>query len=244
MNPLFCRAGSKRDMIKVIEKYEPKGYDKYVEPFVGGGAVYWSKADLEIPKVINDLDKKLIKGYRLTKNGTITNAEKYDTDSIELQKRYYRNPTPDDTGQLVSIVLETCNTFGSKGMNAPLYKNSNPYHKLRKIDKYKEAMKDTKILNEDYKQVIRENDGVNTFFFIDPPYIESSTGMYKDKDLDPVELESILSNIKGKFMLTMDNTAIIRNLFKKHRQIHHLVKAKGSKQIGAKDRVDLIIMNY
>jgi hypothetical protein len=45
-------------------------------------------------------------------------------------------------------------------------------------------------------------------------------------------------------MLTMDNTAIIRNLFKKHRQIHHLVKAKGSKQIGAKDRVDLIIMNY
>ena len=85
------------------------------------------------------------------------------------------------------------------------------------------------------------------FFFIDPPYIESSQQMYKHDTINIIELHSLLSNIQGKFILTLDNIESNRELFKDFRQVFRTVKAKGMRKTGgcgARDRVDLIIMNY
>ncbi|KKL45072.1 hypothetical protein LCGC14_2359360, partial [marine sediment metagenome] len=62
MKPLIKWAGGKSGEIKHIEKIIPK-FDRYIEPFFGGGAVFF---DLE-PKeaVINDVSGELMTFYKL-----------------------------------------------------------------------------------------------------------------------------------------------------------------------------------
>ncbi|WP_241208431.1 DNA adenine methylase [Streptococcus downei] len=63
MKPLFKYPGGKGSEYKYLRKLFPE-FDTYVEPFLGGGAVYWAtKADNWI---INDYSQELISIYRYT----------------------------------------------------------------------------------------------------------------------------------------------------------------------------------
>ena len=243
MNPIFCRAGSKRDMIEILKRVEPSNYNKYVEPFVGGGAIYWSKTNVDVPKVINDKDARLIKGYRMIKSGSLNNLERFDTNNVGMLNRIYQGSFTDDAGYLTSIIVGTCNTFGST-FKGHIYKNSNPYNKLKKIADYRSAMNKTKILNQDYKSVLKSEDGKDTYFFIDPPYVRSSEGLYKDDSLNVNDLLDAVRKIKGKFILTIDDIPENRRVFREFRVRSHVVKAKGSVGVGAVNRSDLIISNF
>lgn len=69
MKPLIKWPGGKSSEIKYIEKMLPK-FDRYVEPFFGGGALYF---DLMPEKaVINDISDNLINFYRLIKENDLT----------------------------------------------------------------------------------------------------------------------------------------------------------------------------
>ena len=63
MRPFFCRVGSKRKYDKALISLFP-AHRTYVEPFLGGGAVFFRKEPSEV-EVINDLDGKLVADYRL-----------------------------------------------------------------------------------------------------------------------------------------------------------------------------------
>ena len=66
MNPILkYRGGKSREIIK-FEQYIPHNFDTYIEPFLGGGAVYFH---LE-PQcaVINDINEKLISFYLNVRN--------------------------------------------------------------------------------------------------------------------------------------------------------------------------------
>lgn len=66
MKPLIKWAGGKANEIKHIEQLIPKNYERYFEPFFGGGAVFF---DLEPSKaIINDISKELILFYQLLKD--------------------------------------------------------------------------------------------------------------------------------------------------------------------------------
>jgi len=243
MNPYFCRTGTKRDMIKVLERHQPTNYTKYVEPFVGGGDVYWSKADEDIPKVINDKDAFLISGYKLLKTGSVNNIERFDLSDLQSLNNLNNAPPTDDTQRLAKIITRTCGTFGGKSMGK-IYKPTNPINKLKKVSQYREKMQKTKIMNKDYISILKAEDNPNTYFFIDPPYIESSKGLYKDAVIDPEQMADILSKLKGKFILTIDDTASNRRIFSRFTIRSHIVQAKGTEGISVKSRSDLIIMNY
>lgn len=64
MKPLIKWPGGKSGEISIIEKYIPK-YNRYIEPFFGGGAVFFHLQ----PKLamINDISEDLIKYYSLIK---------------------------------------------------------------------------------------------------------------------------------------------------------------------------------
>ena len=66
MKPLIKWAGGKSGEIKNIEKMIPP-YDRYFEPFFGGGALYF---DLKPQKAfINDITKEIIDFYKYIQNG-------------------------------------------------------------------------------------------------------------------------------------------------------------------------------
>lgn len=78
LSPIYKWTGGKRKEIKVFSEYYPEFVKeskdfKFVEPFFGGGAVYWSLAANE--NVINDIDKELtnfLKVFKENPNGIIS----------------------------------------------------------------------------------------------------------------------------------------------------------------------------
>lgn len=70
MKPFIKWPGGKEKEVKIISKCLPVNIDKYFEPFVGGGAVYFSLDKdeyLNIEKYINDISVELTTLYRLIK---------------------------------------------------------------------------------------------------------------------------------------------------------------------------------
>lgn len=65
MRPVLKYRGGKLNEIKYFKKYIPKEFDTYIEPFVGGGAVFFY---LEHKKnIINDINNKLMTFYKQLK---------------------------------------------------------------------------------------------------------------------------------------------------------------------------------
>lgn len=65
MRPVLKYRGGKLNEIKYFKKYIPKEFDTYIEPFVGGGAVFFY---LEQKKnIINDINNKLMTFYKQLK---------------------------------------------------------------------------------------------------------------------------------------------------------------------------------
>lgn len=66
MNPIIKWAGGKEKELPYIKENLPSEIDRYIEPFVGGGAVYFN---LSIKKsIINDKSEELINLYKSIKN--------------------------------------------------------------------------------------------------------------------------------------------------------------------------------
>lgn len=58
--------GGKQKLARVIIPLIPP-HKTYVEPFVGGGAIFWSKPIAEV-EVINDYNRELINFYEMVQN--------------------------------------------------------------------------------------------------------------------------------------------------------------------------------
>ncbi len=85
MKPLVKYRGGKSKEIPHIIKHIPKYSGKYIEPFFGGGALYFY---LEPKKaIINDINSKLISFY----NGIKTDFELIQNELTQLEKNYTIN---------------------------------------------------------------------------------------------------------------------------------------------------------
>lgn len=215
LKPIIGRFGGKTKLKKrIVDDYFIKDYQDmtYVEPFVGGGSIFFYKEKSK-KEVINDLDKDVIIVYR--------GVKKYDANDIEnaINGAYTKS-------EFDRIKASTPNTEFKKFIrDFILYKTS--YYLAGKtfggdrtvnknMDGYKERLKDVTILNEDYKNVIKKYDSINTFFYLDPPY-EKSDGLYKNEDSTIDEIYNILKDIKGKFLLSYNLSKRAQELFKNYK---------------------------
>ena len=99
MNPVLKYRGGKSREIPRFLQYLPDSYERYIEPFFGGGALYFF---LEPQKaIINDVNKRLINFYLQLQN----NYNKMREQLNEIQSIYEKNQetykrqkqiTPDD----------------------------------------------------------------------------------------------------------------------------------------------------
>jgi DNA adenine methylase len=66
MSPILKWAGGKEQELKYIHPAMPDNIDNYYEPFIGGGAVYFSI--IANRYLINDKSEELISLYNIIKN--------------------------------------------------------------------------------------------------------------------------------------------------------------------------------
>jgi DNA adenine methylase len=73
------------------------------------------------------------------------------------------------------------------------------------------------------EQNIKNHDA---YFFIDPPYTVAGKRLYTHFDIDHEKLFELTSSIKGRYMLTYDDTAEIRRLSDKYKLLYRTIPMK------------------
>lgn len=244
---IICRSGNKIKIINKILKLIPE-HKTYVEPFVGSGAVLLNK-DISDVEVINDLDEELIKDWKLLKDTQYKDSiDDKDINTLNKMRIFHKKykDSKDDYKRLAARLMRRCALFSgqdNKTGTAEMYRYSNINNKMKRLPEYNERLKKVKIYNKDYKEIIKKYDSPSTFFFLDPPYEESSR-LYKHGNFNFEELNDILHKIKGKFLLTLNDSNNIRNIFNKFDMKSIIVKSSGGLNVGAKNRKELLIKNY
>jgi DNA adenine methylase len=118
-------------------------------------------------------------------------------------------------------------------------KFNDPYNKIFKLGEYQDKMKGVVLKRADYRDVIAEYDSADTFFYLDPPYEKSNKQQYKHFGFDYEEFRDIVSKIKGKFLISINDSPYIRELFRGFKIESIILPASGSHQ--TKPRRELFI---
>ena len=245
LSPL-CRVGRKKPIQDKVVRASPKDFKIYVEPFVGTGDIFFAiNLDPKVVKsYINDKDPMISDAFKLMKsNLNIDNISQFKNKTLEEVRSFVKKS---NTGinKLAEIIYRTCGTFGSKAGDNIIYKNPNIEPKLRRLPEIAEYLSNTTITNSDYTTLFK-HDSPNTFFYLDPPY-QDSKGLYKNSVIDFNDMANRLKKLKGKFLLSINDSTEIRNIFKDFKIQGFSVEGGGQAQsdVGAKTRKELFIKNY
>ena len=254
--PVFNRVGSKQPMLKELQEYIPKDIEIFVEPFVGSGIVFLNLSDSSSKIIINDLDEGLMTSYKFLKNLKESDFEYYKF----LDKSLYK----DESNYLLTLnkiwtkllakgdnlteqeyfikQLLSKLTFGTKGVGKLYSENVNLYNRFkRRIPDMIEKLQNTVISNISYEKVLNKYDNENVFFYLDPPY-ENSKKMYRHSSFPLEELEKNVRKLKGKFLLSLNDSPAVRELFGEYRIVS--VKVRASSWSHSNIRDEVLIMNY
>lgn len=239
----LCRIGRKRPIREILKSKSPKDFKIYVEPFVGTGDMYfYYDLDDSQKAFLNDKDVLISNTLQqIKRNPNIDNISKFDKMSVSQIQAFVNKSQSLPIDKLAKNLYIMCNTFGGTA-KGKIYKDSNIYTKLKKIPKLSAYMKNTTVTNADWTTTFK-HDSPNTFFFIDPPY-EKSKGLYKDPIINYEKLNNRLRKIKGKFMLTMNDSKEIRDLFSSFSIRGITVRGSGKVGVGVGVRKEVIITNY
>ena len=88
MGPFVKWAGGKKQLLEKLKEHMPKTYNRYYEPFIGGGALF---LDVQPPvAVINDVNEQLLNVYiQLKKDANAVIAALRHLDEVECDKEHY-----------------------------------------------------------------------------------------------------------------------------------------------------------
>ena len=211
MRGIIARVGGKSKLKYIINTHIPN-HKKYIEPFIGGGSIFFHK-DKSDYEVVNDID---IDVYNIF-NDMKTDGEKIiDMDFIPdrdifntflsqeteplheaVEDRLYRNLYI----SLFSFKGERKGYIGYKKEKAWGYGGGKKY----KNTKYKDRLKNVIIENKDWRDIVLKYDSYDAFFYLDPPYsCAENNDDYKYNSININEMVDILKNLKGKFLLSYD----------------------------------------
>ena len=224
LKPLIKWCGGKGDEIKMFEKYFPQNYTKYIEPFVGGGSVFFYLNPSNA--VISDVHPDLIDLYKNIGNGN----------GKEIYEFMDKTPNDETTYYKVRDEMEINNALDSakrfyyqrktsfRGMlrynrngkfNIPFgrYKSIN-YNALINKD-YETLLGKTEILNKDFTCLFENYNDENNFMFLDPPYDSEFTdyGYCQFGKNEQMKLAELFKNTKNKCLIVIGKTPFIEELY-------------------------------
>jgi DNA adenine methylase len=206
--------GGKQNLVKTILPLISE-HTCYVEPFFGGGAVYFAKEKSKV-EVINDINGFVINFYKVLKHDFdklkyLLEETLHSRLQFEEAREVHKSPEKyNDVKKAWAFWVLTQMSYGKEfniGWGFTKTSNKLSHNIKNKIDNftidYCDRLRLTHIECDDALKVTKRFDNDKTFFYIDPPYYNSNCGAYKGYTFDDYEnLFKLLSNIEGKFLLS------------------------------------------
>ena len=250
LKPFLKRAWGKRYLLPIIDKYRPKRYNNYIEPFLWWGAVLF---DIQPKKAfVNDINPELINLYEVIKNDIDSLlAELTELEQKNNAKDFYkirwldRDPKKfeklSDVKKAARIIYlnKTCFNWlfrvnSQWQYNTPYWKYKNPNIKneevLRAVNEYLNKA-DIKFCCWSFDDMIQYINAWD-FVYFDPPYDPvSDTSSFTWYTLDwfwkedQIRLRDFcvqVDKIWAKFLLSNSATKFIKDIYRKgdFKEIH------------------------
>jgi DNA adenine methylase len=250
LKPAFCRQGNKYPLRgKIIPLIPP--HETYVELFAGSGAIFFNKPKAKT-NVLNDLDKATMKRFALLKKAPLDpDTYRQDLNTLKRIKEFYNHHGNSVQDQILLEKIISCDGFSGKPVTSEkgIYKDYNPASVVKLMKDYHAKLQGVTLTTKDYEAIVKKYDSPTTFFFIDPPYENTSKtfGYAEDQEFDFQRLAETLSKIKGRFLMTINDSKNIRNIFKQFNQKPvdvYTAWGHTSKDKSKRTRKELFITNY
>lgn len=208
--------GGKSLLAKKIVSLFPDDIDRYIEVFGGGGSVLFRKNKHAL-EIYNDLNKDLVNLFRCAKyhsgelqreiSGYLNSREIFDEIKAKMNITGFTDIQRAGMFYIINKISYGSNmrTFGGRKRNL-----SGEY-----LSEISERLKDVVIENLDFEYLIKKYDHPKALFYCDPPY--HKTENYYDAtftEADHERLKGILSDIKGLFILSYNDSEYIRELYR------------------------------
>jgi len=266
--------GGKSKATKTLSPWFPENFKEYREPFIGGGsvAIYASQAYPNVPVWINDLYVPLYNfwvqlrdnGEELsnTLNSIKTKVSEYETqnDRDEAHKDLFNQTKLDINNQdgleraASFFILNKCSFSGltENSTFSPTASRSNfSFVGIEKLKEYSQLIKNWKITNIDYSEVMNEP-GDDVFVFLDPPYDIKDFLYGKDREMhksfDHYVFAENVYKCPHKFMITYNLNERLTELYKDYHlrewKIRYSMAHRGEKGTDENVKTELLVTNY
>lgn len=217
--------GGKHYLAKWIISHMPP-HAHYVEPYFGGGSVLLSKEYDGVSEVVNDVNSELACFWSaMTNPETFAELKRYVEGMPFAEQLFNEAGYHLDNGEVSDTVATAAAFFvrarqSRQGLMkdfATLSRNRTRRGMNEQVSSWLTAidglpdihnrMKRVVVLNRDALDVIRQQDGPNTLFYLDPPYMHGSrvtTSDYANEMSyeDHYDLLNELARVKGYFLLS------------------------------------------
>jgi DNA adenine methylase len=225
LKPIIKWSGGKSDEIYLFEKYIPTEYDTYLEPFIGGGSLYFYLSPEKA--VISDVHKELIDLYTCIGDGKMDDIYDFMENNPNNEETYYKirdtmtiNNKLDNAKRFY-YQRKTCFRgmlrYNKNGkFNIPFGKYATINYNDLKNKEYEKLLARTNVQNKGFEYVFENYNNENNFMFLDPPYDSEFTdyGYCQFGKEEQKKLAKLFKETKIKCLMVIGKTKFIEELYK------------------------------
>lgn len=237
--PFLKWVGGKSNLLHSLRPLAPKDYETYIEPFVGGGALFF---DLRPHKaILSDLNPELMNCYRVVRDKPHELVRSLE--AIPVDKRTYYTIRRQNPEELQAVERAARLIYLNKTCYNGLYRVNKkgqfntPFGRHEKvricnpacINAASKALQGVMLLTSDFEYILSTYARPKDFIYLDPPY--PPVGLFSDFkrytkefffEKDHIRLAKAveeLDNRRCRFVLSNAMHSLILKLYAKFRKI-------------------------
>ena len=248
IGPLPYIGGKSRFAAQIVSLFP--AHTTYVEPFCGGAHVFF-REEPSIAEVLNDMDGELVNFLRVCQLHC-EELLRYLAHAVH-SRRWYDLLRQQDPALLTDVqraarffYLQRLSWGGRVHRQTYQYPLTSGGRIIasevrRVLLRTSERLERVQLENWPYEKVLTRYDRPTTFFYLDPPYVEMPYYRFNFLTADFHQLAERLGNIRGRFLLSINDHPTSREAFRRfhlrHIEAHYTLARKRAFQ-------ELLISNY
>lgn len=244
MRPLIRYHGGKWMLAPWIISHFPS-HRIYVEPFGGGGSVLLRKPRC-YSEIYNDIDAEIVNLFLIVRDSGEELRKKLSLTPFardEFEAAYL--PTEDPLELARRTVVRAFQGFGTNahsqitGFRPGSHRaGTTPAHDWMHfpdaLPAIIERLRGVVIENRDAIGCIRQHDGHDTLFYVDPPYVHDTRGKtryrYEMNEEEHRELASVLHEVKGAVVVSGYDSPLYQSLYNDFHKVERQAFADGARR--------------